>query len=74
MSTLAHEIGHVLFGSDHPDNSVAPGPASLPGTDWKARLMHSGFGHPNPKVRCLLVKGEWDEAETWLIDNIDGNE
>ena len=44
--------------------------APLPGSDHTRRLMVSGPGEgPNPSK--LLVKGEWDEAEKWLVPNID---
>lgn len=65
--TCAHELGHVLCGSGHPDESG--GVAKLPGTDHSIRLMASGstglFGARH------LVKAEWDAAEEWLVKNID---
>ncbi|MDB6077446.1 MAG: hypothetical protein JWO82_1193 [Akkermansiaceae bacterium] len=73
MNTLAHEIGHVILGRGHPDDSGdIVGPASLPQTDRKPRLMCSGtFRHSGDPDRKSLVKAEWDKAEGWLIDNID---
>jgi len=63
--TIAHEIGHILVGYGHPDKAENPGPAELPGTNWKARLMVSGlYGGPNAGVQ--FVKGEWDAAEVEL--------
>ncbi len=67
MSTIAHEIGHVLVGEGHPNEPLNPGPAQLPSTDHSKRLMASGAfrnrGH-------LLVKAEWDKAEKWLYQTI----
>ncbi len=78
LTTLAHEIGHVFLGRGHPDNSAHPGVAPLPNTpdEIKQRLMHSGspltpLSPAERRNRRVLVKGEWDEAESWLIDNID---
>lgn len=69
MRTIAHEIGHVLVDYGHPDTADDEGHAPLPGTDQTRRLMVSGLGGgPNPGV--LLVKREWDEAETWLAAKI----
>lgn len=64
LSTIAHEIGHMLVGYGHPD--VQGGPAPLSGTDRTKRLLCSG---PNRSLANgkLLVKKEWDGAEEWLI-------
>jgi hypothetical protein len=64
-NTIAHEIGHVIVGEGHPNQSA--GPAPLPGTAHLDRLMLSGGVSSNqwaPGTR--LVKGEWDAAEVWL--------
>ena len=71
---IAHEIGHVIVGYGHPDENT--GPARLPGTNHKQRLMRSGdtaggtirTGHP---PGYLLVKQEWDEAEAWMASKVD---
>jgi len=59
--TIAHEIGHVMIGPGHPD--LNNGPAPFPGTDHSVRLMVST---PQKKESMLLVKAEWDAAESWL--------
>ncbi|MEO5915090.1 MAG: hypothetical protein ABIS50_12720 [Luteolibacter sp.] len=78
--TTAHEIGHVMVGSGHPDGG--DGPAPLPGTDHLERLMVDGEKLPHLKVgdvtraiarKHRLVKGEWDAAEIWLRDNVDNH-
>lgn len=69
LNIIAHEIGHVLVGTGHPDKGT--GPAPLPGTTHHERLMYSdvsektlaGSLHKN-----LLVKGEWDAAENRLAN------
>ncbi|KAH0534172.1 hypothetical protein GP486_008927 [Trichoglossum hirsutum] len=73
LNTLAHEIGHVMLDKGHPDDELGtPGPASLPGTDRKIRLMRSGlFLNGAGTGRRTLVKAEWDAAEGWLIKKID---
>ena len=63
MEGIAHEIGHVLVGYGHPDESR--GAAPLPGTHLPNRLMVSGNGYSVFRG-SLLVKGEWDAAEKWL--------
>jgi hypothetical protein len=62
MITVGHEIGHVFFGAGHPDSIHFPGEAPLKGTDRSKRLMYSS---PDASSR-LIVKKEWDKAETWL--------
>lgn len=66
VRTCAHEIGHVLIGNGHPDQEG--GPARLPGTGFKKRLMVSGAAGSGVKASKrdkLLVKQEWDAiAET----------
>ena len=65
LQTIAHEIGHILFGDGHPENNT--GPAPLPSTPRPPRLMCS-----DPKLRAigglrrLTVKGEWDEVVEWF--------
>lgn len=61
--TVAHEIGHVLVGFEHPDEGG--GRAPLKGTDLRRRLMCSGFWR-EPAISKILVKKEWDAAEEWL--------
>jgi hypothetical protein len=71
--TIAHEIGHIIIGPGHPDDvldaiiqlpELAGGRARLKGTDTTKRLMQS---HVRTSLKdVLLVKAEWDEAETWL--------
>lgn len=70
VHTIAHEIGHILVGPGHPDQTYLPGPGRLPGTDHRQRLMCSGnIAKLIPGK--LLVKGEWDAAEEWLSEFID---
>jgi hypothetical protein len=73
--TIAHEIGHVLLGAGHPGEAIG-GPAPLPGTDHRQRLMAGGKIVPLGAIRSgkLLVKAEWDEAEAWLKAEIDDKE
>ena len=62
LDITAHEIGHILCGSGHPD--AGSGVAPLYGSDVTKRLMCSGpFRRENSR---LLVKAEWDKAEEWL--------
>ncbi len=72
--TICHEIGHVMLGAGHPDESDNPtygGVAPLPGTDRTKRLMCSG---PNANLNSiLLVKSEWDKAEEWLKNRPKGD-
>jgi hypothetical protein len=72
ISTIAHEIGHVLVGHGHPDVPAEPGVAPLAGTDRSKRIMCS---HNNRSMTegSLLVKREWDEAESWLKKRPNGN-
>jgi hypothetical protein len=59
---IAHELGHLLLGGGHPDENG--GFAPLYGTNRSNRLMCSGYNRtPGAK---LLVKTEWDRAESWL--------
>ncbi len=67
LSTMAHEIGHVLVGPGHPDHES--GPCPLPGTDRTRRLMCSGLISQSDGI--LLVKGEWDACEEKLSEIID---
>jgi hypothetical protein len=66
IETIAHEIGHVMIGAGHPDRNG--GAAPLKGVDLTQRLMHSTAVVMGAR---LLVKAEWDAAETWLKKNID---
>lgn len=70
ISTIGHEIGHVLMGYGHPDDEDAPGPAPLVGTDRTVRLM---CGHSTRSLEDgrLLVKSEWEAVEDWQSENID---
>jgi hypothetical protein len=67
MATIGHEIGHILVGEGHPGQDNG-GPAPLPGTDHRQRLMAGGEIVPLGGLRTgkLLVKAEWDEADAWL--------
>ena len=72
LYTIAHEIGHVVIDSGHPD--LGDGPAPLMGTPQVVRLLFSDLA---AKIQAgaldenLLVKREWDAAEVWLKNNID---
>lgn len=69
LNSMAHEIGHVFWGSGHPNDRPDVGKAALPGTDLSKRLMATfRAGGPPPK---LIVKAEWDAAEDWLKLNVD---
>jgi hypothetical protein len=68
---VAHEIGHVMLGEDHPDLGGGPAPLNSLSPDVR-RLMHSGIdGILNAQM--LLVKGEWDTAEAWLKRRTNGD-
>lgn len=69
LDTLAHEIGHVIIGSGHPDKGS--GKAPLPGTNHRLRLMCSGDLSPSDGSGRLLVKAEWDAAEIWFKEEED---
>lgn len=65
MIDIGHEIGHIFAGYGHPnDRGTLRGPAELPGTAHKLRLMCNG-AEDGPQSR-MFVKGEWDAAEDWL--------
>jgi hypothetical protein len=72
IHTIAHEIGHLMVGTGHPDDPINAkrGDAALNGTSLNGhplnRLMCSGL-RSTPLVSTLLVKKEWDKAEAWLI-------
>jgi hypothetical protein len=83
---IGHEVGHVFVGDGHPgdyshytDPSII-GVAPLPGTKHSDRLMYFGnVGSPLQSLDLedrgkLLVKGEWDEAETWMNQFVDSPE
>jgi hypothetical protein len=66
---LAHEIGHVMCGSGHPD--TGGGQAPLVGTNRMERLLYTSIGekmNAGLLYKNLLVKAEWDKAEGWLED------
>ncbi len=68
FDTIAHEVGHLITKSDHPDEGL--GVAPLPGTVRTHRLLCS---YPNRAIGAkLLVKSEWDSAEEWLKRFVDG--
>jgi hypothetical protein len=69
VETIAHEIGHIMVGSGHPDDNE--GDAPLIGTDRTKRLMCSGLRSSSESK--LLVKKEWDKAETWLSTRPNGD-
>ena len=79
LSTISHEIGHLLVGPGHPNEYIANdedsgGKAplqSLALTDHQKRLMCSG-NQAKIYYSRLLVKSEWDEAEDWLKAVVDG--
>ena len=73
MDTIGHEVGHVLVDYGHPDskNEGDQGHAPLPGTSHIDRLMCSG--DKSTSESRILVKGEWDEAEKWMKNEVDGN-
>jgi len=66
LNTISHEIGHLMIGSGHPDQGFGPAPLTRL---HNRRVMASGTQR-DPDGR-LLVKGEWDTAEAWLISNVD---
>lgn len=71
LDTIAHEIGHLLFGDGHPNQGT--GPAILPGTEMPKRLMFGSRFRKEDGSARLTVKGEWDVAVKWFQDEIDGN-
>ena len=64
LHTLAHEVGHVMIGSGHPNQGE--GAAPLKGSATHKRLMHAATVFYPPGQRELLVKKEWDKIEGWL--------
>jgi len=74
LHVFAHEIGHVMIGTGHPDggsDKMGPyGPARLLGTEsqYPKRLMLS---HEIPDPGDRLVKAEWDKVELWLENHVD---
>lgn len=69
LDTIAHELGHVIFGDGHPDQGG--GKAILEGTPYPTRLMASGPDMRNKDgTSRLIVKQEWDEAKKWLDEEI----
>jgi hypothetical protein len=71
LDSIGHEVGHVFVGYGHPSESIKGdhGRAPLPGTEHHLRLMTKG-NNSSTESR-ILVKGEWDEAETWLKNEED---
>lgn len=69
LRVLAHEVGHIMIGPGHP-NINSGGAAPLPGTKHSDRLMWVPFpGQTTADARRrLLVKGEWDRIEEWLLN------
>jgi hypothetical protein len=65
LSTIGHEIGHVLVGYGHPDDPGTGNPADLDGTNNSMRLMCSGDNRDRLNGK-LLLKAEWDAAEAWM--------
>jgi hypothetical protein len=73
---IAHEIGHVMIGSGHPDqgtggaslrwNMSFSNPAWRPDPRDKNRLMCSGNYVDFTKPGKQLIKKEWDLIEAWL--------
>lgn len=68
LNTVAHEIGHIMIGTGHPDETDSRegyGPARLQGTEalYPHRLMYS---QPSAILGIQLVKAEWDKIEAWL--------
>jgi len=71
LNTIAHEVGHVMLGEGHPDDESQPGQAKLPGTDHTVRLMASGTKRaPDGN---LMVRAEWEKAESWLKNRPNGD-
>ena len=71
MHTIAHEIGHFIIGSGHPDEPAIldQGPAPLNGTELSYRLMVSGRAESRKgRLGLQLVKAEWDAAESNLAE------
>ncbi len=69
IDTMMYELGHRIIGDGHPDQGG--GVAPLVGTDRRRRLMASGDVRL-PSAR-LIVKKEWDKAETWLSNRPNGD-
>ncbi len=73
LRTIAHEIGHCLVGEGHADteDSAVKLKGFNPTNLVQERLMVSGNLTRKPVAGCRLVKGEWDEAETWMKKFVD---
>ncbi len=67
LDGMVHEMGHRIIGVGHPNQGG--GPAPLEGTDRTRRLMTSG--DQRGYNADLIVKSEWDTAESWMKINID---
>lgn len=73
VKTMIHESDHCIEGNSHPNQGgggtgVDGGVAPLVGIDRTRCLMASG-GH-RADDGYLLVKKEWDAAETWMNNNV----
>ena len=70
LHTIAHEVGHIIFGPGHPDSEG--GRAPLPGAPNRPRRLM--YGEPNFRLTDgsarLAVKAEWDAAKTWCDQEI----
>lgn len=63
VNTITHEIGHIMIGKGHPDQGGGPAPLDSSALHPR-RVMCSGSARA-PDGR-LLLKAEWDAAESWL--------
>ena len=74
LRTIAHEIGHCLFGPGHPHQDdgygMAPLKGLLPENSVSERLMVTGSAIRKPNPGTRIVKGEWDMAEKWIQQQI----
>jgi hypothetical protein len=67
--TIAHEIGHLIMKYGHPDEGGGAAPLpGLPASAYPDRLMTGGGKTKRPEHGKLLVKGEWDAAEEWMVN------
>ncbi len=72
--SIAHEIGHLLVGPGHPNETrdgYGKGPSPLPETNHLERLMCKGSVRKKDGSAKLVVKGEWDKAEIQLSGAFD---
>jgi hypothetical protein len=62
-------MGHLIIGFGHPDEGTGEAPLpGLPASAYPDRLMTGGNKVKRPVHGKLIVKGEWDSAEKWLIE------